>query len=143
MRAWLLVIAGCGRSAATPVAPVAPVSEPASVEATPVEATPVPVTPVDTEDAKRASAEFLGQVRDSAGAIKGCWNSAQSAYPELRTKQIQLSITAELDPSGLVQLSLAPMVTESFAECVKQRAAGWKVALTRRMTFRASLTLAP
>lgn len=136
------MIAACGGGAPQP-GPVLPVSEPPPVEAKPVEATPVEAVPIDADDAKRASAEFRDQVKASAGAITGCYNSAQSANPELRTREIALTITADFEPSGLVSLSLAPMVTESFAECVKQRAAGWKVALTQRMTFRASLNLKP
>lgn len=136
------MIAACGGGTAQP-GPVLPVSEPPPVEAKPVEATPVEAVPINAGDAKRAAAEFRDQVRASTGAITGCYNSAQSANPELRTREIALTITADFEPSGLVSLSLAPMVTESFAECVKQRAAGWKVALTQRMTFRASLNLKP
>ncbi len=140
MRVLLLSIAACGGGGPAPQ-PTMPVSEP-FVEAAPVEE-PVQATPVNADDAKRAAAEFLAQVRESSGAITGCWNSAQSANPELRAKEIPLSITAEFDPSGMVKLSLSPMVTESFAECVNQRAAGWRVAVTQKMTFKASLTLKP
>jgi hypothetical protein len=137
----LLLIAACGGGAPAPE-PTLPVSEP-FVEAKPVEAEPVPGAPVNADDAKRAATEFLEQVRDSSGAITGCWNSAQSANPALRAKEIPLSITAEFDPSGMVKLSLSPMVTEAFAECVNQRAAGWKVAVTQKMTFKASINLKP
>ncbi len=142
MRVFLLWFAACGGSAAAP-APVIPVSEPAPVEASPVEESLVEAKPINTDDAKRGAAEFLDQVRASSGAITGCWNSAQSASPELRTREIQLSITADFDPSGLVKLSLSPMVTEAFAECVKERTAGWKVAVTQKMTFKAALSLKP
>ena len=141
MRVLLLSIAACGGSAAGP-APVLPVSEPAPVEAAPVEATPV-ATPVTADDAKRASSEFLEQVRESSGAITGCFNAAQSADAALRSREIPVTLTAEFDPNGLVKLSVSPMVSELFAECVNKRAAGWRVAVTQQMTFKASLNLKP
>ena len=141
MRVLLLSIAACGGSTAAP-APVLPVSEPAPVEAAPVEAMPV-ATPVNAEDAKRAAGEFLEQVRESSGAIAGCYNAAQSADAALRTREIPVTLTAEFDPNGLVKLSLSPMVSELFAECVNKRAAGWKVAVTQKVTFKASINLKP
>ena len=54
-----------------------------------------------------------------------------------------MTLIAEFDPHGLVKLSLSPMVSELFAECVNKRAAGWKVAVTQKMTFKASINLKP
>jgi hypothetical protein len=140
---WLVVLAACGGSAPPPATPaIAPVPE--FVEAKPVvEETPVESKPVNADEAKQAAAAFLEQVRSSTGAITGCYNAAQSANPELRSKEIQLSITAAFDASGMVKLSLQPMVTESFADCVNKLASQWKIQLTQPMTFKASLTLKP
>lgn len=140
---WLVVLAACGGSSEpAPHTPVVP-PVPEFVEAKPVEDKPVETQPVNADEAKRAAAAFLEQVRSSSGAITGCYNAAQSANPELRSKEIQLSITAAFDASGMVKLSLQPMVTESFAECVNKLASQWKIELTQPMTFKASLSLKP
>ncbi len=142
---WFACLISCGGSTPAPKSTSSTPPEPPAAQVTQApEAEIEKKPPIDDKVARDASLQFIDVLKASRGEIGRCHAAAVAKDAKLENRAISLAVAADFDATGaLVKLALSPFISDEFEACVKATAASWKVTLPQKMSFKASINLAP